>query len=65
MTCTCTLTRGCLIIHGIVPELRARSIKHIRLLWIQVRAFDWSDPDPDALDRDLVNPATVQYNRIG
>ena len=29
-----------------------------------VCAFDWSDPDPDPLYRDLVNPATVQYNRI-
>ena len=41
-----------------------RSIGHIWLLWIWVRAFDWSDPDPDPLDRDLVNPATAQYNRI-
>ena len=43
-----------------------RSIGHIWLLWIRVRAFDWSDPDPDPLDmdRDLVNPDTVQYNRI-
>ena len=42
--------------------IRARSIGHIWLLWIRVRAFDWSDPHPDPLDRDLVNPATVQYN---
>ena len=44
--------------------LRARLIGNIWLLWIRVRAFDWLDPDPDPLDRDLVNPATVQYNRI-
>ena len=37
--------------------LRARSVGHIWLLWIRVRAFDWSDPDPDPLDRDLVNLA--------
>ena len=39
-------------------------IGHICLLWIRVHAFDWSDPDPDPLHHDLVNPATVQYNRI-
>ena len=43
---------------------RARSIGHIWLLWIRVHEFDWPDPDPDPLDRDLVNPATVQYNCI-
>ena len=42
-------------------DSRARSIGHIWLLWIRVCAFDWSDPDPDPLDRDLVNPDTVQY----
>ena len=44
--------------------VRAHSIGDIWLFWIRVRAFGWSDPDPDPLDRDLVNPATVQYNRI-
>ena len=44
--------------------VRARSIGDIWLFWIRVRAFSWSDPDPDPLDRDLVNPATVQCNRI-
>ena len=39
-------------------ELRARSIGRIWLLWIRVRAFDWSDPDPDPLGHDLVNSAT-------
>ena len=52
----------CLLAHMCTMSCRARSIGHIWLLWIRVRAFDWSDPDP--LDRDLVNPATVQCNRI-
>ena len=42
----------------------ARSIGHIWLLWNRVRAFDWTDPDPDLLHCDLVNLATVQYNRF-
>ena len=34
------------------------SIGQICLLWIRVRAFDWSDSDPDVLHRNLVNSAT-------
>ena len=37
----------------------ARSIGHIWRPWNRVRAFDWSDPDPDPLHRDLVNASTV------